>query len=116
MSRAVPCRSGLITRTSVAPFPTSSPANYFPGWPPLAVAARPHVKASPVSAIQRPASLPILDVSYLLYDPNVQSLLILPRTLLLGGGLVGRPMFTGVAFNPGIRPGLICFGIMVGCA
>ena len=39
-----------------------------------------------------------------------------PRTLLLAGGLVGRPMFCGVAFNPGIRPGLICSGIKVGCA
>src|SRR5215510_16291848 len=42
--------------------------------------------------------------------------LILPRTLLLAGELVGRPMFSGVAFNPGIRPGLICSGIKVGRA
>ena len=64
------------------------------GWPPLALAARPHVKASlkphSFSAIQRLASLPILDVSYLLYDPNDQPLLILPRALLLAGGLVGH--------------------------
>src|SRR5215831_18617005 len=113
--------SWSITRTAGTPIPTYRPENYSMGWlPPLALAARPHVKASlkphSFSAIQRLASLPILDVSYLLYDPNDQSLLILPRTLLLAGGLVGRPMFCGVAFNAGIRPGLICSGIKVGCA
>ena len=50
------------------------------------------------------------------HDPNGQSLVILPRTLLLAGGLVGGPTFCGEAFRPETRPGLICSGVKVGCA
>jgi len=38
--------SWSITRTAGTPIPTYSPENYSMGWPPLALAARPHVKAS----------------------------------------------------------------------